>query len=132
MDLASIDTKDTANQGAVLELRGPDESALRKEDGSPITITLLGKDSDVFIKATNANTNRILKQGGRAKITAEGSRADGIAVLARCTVDWDGIKVEGEELACTYENAVKLYDRFGFIREQVDEFIGDRANFLKA
>ena len=55
-----------------------------------------------------------------------------MSLLAKCTTDWAGIVVEGETLDCTYENAVKLYGRFAWIMEQVDEFVADRANFTKA
>lgn len=132
MDLAQLDTTPVANEGVKLELRGPDDAPLRKSDGSPITITVLGKDSDAFVRQSNANANRYLNQKGRAKLSAEALKGEGISLLAKCTVDWDGIMVEGETLDCTYDNAVKLYDRFAFIREQVDEFIGDRSNFSKA
>lgn len=132
MDLSTIDTTATANEGAVLELRGPDDAALYTADGSPVTITLLGKDSDVYTREVNANANRFLKQRGKATITAEGSKADGIRLLAKCTADWSGIRVDGEDLPCNLENAVKLYNRFAWIKEQVDEFIADRANFTKA
>ncbi|MFN3858110.1 MAG: hypothetical protein ACK4RV_10190 [Caulobacter sp.] len=132
MDLAQIDTTKAANEGAVLELLGPDEAPLVDENGAPVTITLLGKDSEVFNRETNARANRVLNQRGRQKITVEASRAEGVRLLAKCTVAWAGIKVRGEFLDCTYENALKLYTEFAFIREQVDAFIGDRSNFTKA
>lgn len=133
MDLAQVDTASTANAGQKLELRGPDGAPLYKADGvTPVTLTLLGKDSDAFIKARNATANRYLKQRGKAQVTAEGSDADQIAILVRCTVGWDGIGIDEDETPFTPENAARLYNRFRFIREQADEFIDDRANFLKA
>jgi hypothetical protein len=132
MDLSTLDTKDTANEGAAMELRGPNGAPLFKADGTPITITLLGKDSDTYVADVNANANRFLKQRGNAVITAEGSKADAIKLLSKCTVGWDGITVDGAELPWSRENAVKLYNRFAWIKEQVDEFIADRANFTKA
>lgn len=131
MDLSTIDTTATANEGVDLELRGPDGALLTQDNGTPITIKLLGKDSDVFVREINANSNRALKQRGKPQ-TAEAQRADAIRLLAKCTVSWNGIKVSGEALACTYENAVAIYSKFAFIREQVDEFIAERANFTKA
>ena len=132
MDLSTIDTTETANEGAVLELRGPDDAPLFTKDGAPVTITLLGKDSDVYTRVVNANANRHLNQRGKPKRSIEGAKAEGVSLLAKCTTAWSGIVVEGETLDCTYENAVKLYSRFSWIMEQVDEFVADRANFTKA
>ena len=132
MDLNQLDTVSAANEGAKLELRDAQGSPSLKDDGAPVTITLLGKDSDVFVKQQNAVTNRRLAAGTRLKLTSEAIQADGTALLAKCTIGWDGIVVDGESLACTYENALKLYNRFPIIREQVDEFIGERGNFSKA
>lgn len=131
MDLAQLDTSPAANAGEKMELRGPNQAPVLKADNTPVTITLLGQDSDTFIKTKNAQGNRFLKQRGKATVTMEGSEADGVALLAKCTVGWDGIVVDGAELPCTYENAVALYNRFKFIREQADEFVAERANFLK-
>jgi hypothetical protein len=132
MDFAAFDTA-AASEGAVLELRDPAGAPLVDEDNNnaPVTITVLGGDSDVAVKERNSATNRILKQRGRGLITAESSQADGIRLLAKCTKAWSGIKVSGEVLECTYDNAVKFYTAYPFVRDQVDEFMGDRANFLR-
>ncbi len=123
---AKIDTKSAANEGAKMEVRDAAGVPLTKPDGTPITITLLGRDSDTFVKQENANTNRRLAQGPRLKLTAEALKAEAIGLLARCTVAWDF------DEPCTYETATELYTRFPAIKEQADEFIADRANFTKA
>lgn len=123
--LAQFDTSG-ANAGAKMEIRDPNGVPMFKADGSPLTITLLGRDSDAFIKAENQQTNRRLSQGTRVKLTAEALRADSIAVLARCTTAWD------LDEPCSYETAVALYTKFPAIREQADEFLTDRSNFTKA
>jgi hypothetical protein len=132
MDLSNLDTTAGANEGAILELRGPDGAPLRQADGSPVTLTLLGADSEQARKARNTATNRYLKTRGKVQITAEASEADGIAYLAKCTTAWSGIGIGQDETPFSYENAVKLYETFAFIREQADEFVAERANFLKA
>lgn len=120
------------DEGAVLDLRGLDGAQLFNNDGSPMTITLLGSDSDVAVKTRNANTNRRIQQGPRAKVTAESLVSEGAAYLAKLTTGWN-ITMGGEKPACTYEAALKLYSnpKLSFIREQADAFIEDRANFLK-
>lgn len=132
MDLAKIDTTETANSGVPMELRGPNGALVTKPDGSPVTIRLLGKDSDVYVKASHLMTNRILKQRGKVISTAEGLEADNIGLIAKCTVGWDGVTVDGEALPFSEDAARKLYTRFKFVREQVFEFIEDRGNFSTA
>ncbi len=133
MDLSALDTSTLANEGAVLELRGPDGNPVLQDDGSPVTITLLGEDSDIVTKHNNAITNQVLRStmGGPA-ITAEASRDNEIAKFAKATVAWDGIVLEGEKLACNEANAKAIYRRFSWIRDQVRAFMGDRARFLPA
>lgn len=125
--LAQFDTVSSANSGAKLELTDANGAAVLKADGTPVTITLLGKDSDVWVKAENAARNRRLAQGPRMKLTAEALESEAISALAKVTTAWDF-----DDKPCTYENAVALYTRYPLIREQVDLFVGDRANFTKA
>lgn len=126
MNLDQFDTVSAANEGVKMELTDVHGAVVLKEDGTPLTITLLGQDSDAWIKAENAAQNRRLAQGARMKLTAEALRSEAIASLAKVTVAWDF------EEDCTYENAVRLYTRYPLIRDQVDRFVGERANFTKA
>lgn len=128
----TLDTTTVANAGSVMEVRDANGAPLIQEDGRPVTITLLGKDSDVFVKHEAAATNRRLAQGTRVKLTAEALKADTIGGLAKCTVAWDGIGIDEDATECTYENALRLYNTFPDIRDQVSAFVDDRANFSKA
>lgn len=132
MDLSTLDTAELANQGSVLELRGPDGTPILQDDETPVTITLLGNDSDVLTKINNRHANQFLRGGtGGATVTAEMARANEINKFAAATVSWSGIKVDGEDLKCTEDAAKAVYRRFGWIRDQVRAFIDDRANFTK-
>jgi len=51
--------------------------------------------------------------------------------VIRCTLAWRGIVYEGEALECNPGNARRLYAALPWLREQVEAFIADRANFLK-
>lgn len=132
-DLGSLTNEYTPDAGSTLELRGPDDAQLFNDDGTPMTLTLLGADADVAVKARNANQNRRLQQGARMKLTAEGLDADGAAYLAKLTTGWN-ITLGGQKPPFTYEAALSLYRdaKLAFVREQADAFIADRANFLKA
>lgn len=134
MDLASIDTSELANKGVALELRGPNGAALFQDDNTPVSITLLGDDSDALARVNNINTNQFLRgtSSGQTGITAEQAKTNEINKFAAATVSWSGITVNGEVLDCTPDNAKSLYRRFPWIRDQVRAFISDRANFTKA
>lgn len=131
-DLATLATY-TPDEASTLELRGIDGAQLFNDDGSPMTISLLGEDSDVAVKARNRQTNRRIQQGPRAKLTAEGLNSDGNAYLAKLTVGWN-ITMGGEKAEFSQDAALKLYanPKLSFIREQVTAFVEDRANFLRA
>jgi hypothetical protein len=129
MDLSILDTSEAAEKGAVLEIMHPTENTLLG-----IQITLAGADSDLYRKIVNKNVNKRvqrMKPGQSIPFTAEEQEESGLNLLASCTLAWDGVVVDGETVPCNKENAKELYRRFPWIREQVDLFIGDRANFLR-
>ncbi|SFS42233.1 hypothetical protein [Brevundimonas viscosa] len=130
MDLASLDTADVANEGVAMPVHGPDGQPVLQEDGAAVTITLLGDDSDELVKFDRQLVNRSLRGG--QPITAELAEAKEISRLARATVGWSGIVLDGEVLKFSEENAKKLYKRLRWLRQQVRVFVADRANFMKA
>lgn len=136
MDFSKLDTAEIANEGAVMHVHGPDGRPVYQEDAEgkpteePVTISLLGDDSDVLVKFDRASVNANLR-GGQT-ITAEIAEAKSVNRLARATVGWSGVDLDGESLPFTEENAKKLYKRFRWLRQQAIQFISDRANFMKA
>lgn len=132
MDLSTLAV---TSDGQKLELRHPVEGTLLKTDkGEPITITLVGTDSDVFRKAQRAILDRRLNQKGKTKLSSAEIEQEGITTLASCTVGWSGIKIDGKELPFSKDNVKALYGRadLPWIKDQVDEFIADRSNFMMA
>lgn len=130
-DLSEIDTVAGANAGFDVKIYHPGT----KED-LDITIKVLGKDSDEFQKISRAQSKKrmakMTKGGGfrNSNVSLEEIERDGLELLAACTKSWTGVIVEGKPLDCTVPNAAMVYERFPWIREQVDEAIGDRANFI--
>jgi len=124
-DLAFLDTAAVAEQGAELALLHPGTG---KALG--ITIRLAGVDSDIYRKASRKITEKRLNRGRVGKLDLEAVEDEGLTVMAACTLGWSGVVVDGQELPCTRDNAQAVYRRFPWIREQVDAFMGDRANFL--
>jgi hypothetical protein len=143
MDLSTLDTSAGANAGAVLHLNGPSGQPLYEDvpedaapgfEPEPVTITLLGEDSEVVTKVNNEAANRFLRGMGNAQqqVTAESSKANEIKKFAAATVDWSNIEVDGKTIPFSSASAASLYRRFPWIADQIRVFISDRANFLKA
>lgn len=131
MDLSNFDTTAAAQAGAKLELKAPNGDPLLQDDGAPVTITLLGRDSDVWRRAERAALDRRVNTRKKTVQSADLER-DALEALVAVTVGWSGIVLDGNALDCTPPNVRRVYERFRWVREQVDEFVGDRANFLPA
>lgn len=148
-DLDEMDTTPMANEGAVMTVRSPaDNSIAYNDDGvkklgseewekepTPMTITLAGVDSERFKRANRKiTTRRDMQQRGQRRpkpIPQEEQEADNTEVLAACTIAWN-ITVGTSKPEFTHAEAVKIYSRYPWLQEQVDTFVGDRANFVKA
>ena len=133
---------------ATLELSNPqdgrpllidDPTGAKDEDGEikqiPVTISLIRSDGKQATEHTHQLRNRRLKTVGRKgkiKLTSSDLEEDSISLLVFCTRGWSGIVIDGDDLVCNAGNSRRLYadSRFTWIRSQVDEFIGDEANFL--
>lgn len=131
IDLSSIDTVKGSNDGFNVQIYHPGTN-----EDLGITIRVLGKDSDKFITVSRGqNKKRMAKmtKGGfrTTAIPVEEIEQDSLMLLAACTVGWVGVVVDGKALDFNEDNAVMVYERFPWIREQVDAAMGDRANFIK-
>jgi len=126
MDLSTLDVQKVAESGATLDVRHPVTGIAI--DGMKITV--LGTDSKTYRDAVKSRMRQRVNQRKKQDFDPDKAEREGLELLADLTVDWQGIELDGESLKCTRENCVKVYGRFSWIREQVDEFIADRANFL--
>lgn len=121
-----------ADDGAVLNIVHPET----EEVIEGMTITLLGQDSKVYRKLQmskqQAALNRISKGKKAVDFDAEKLAEDSIDDLVKLTVDWSGFMLDGKELDCTPANIRTVYGEWAWIKEQVQEFVADRANFFRA
>ena len=133
MDLTELDTSSAADEGVEMAVRHPVTNApLMMADGeTPITIRVAGMDSKIFRKAQRANQDRRMKGARYRAPTADELDAEATELVAKCTLSWRGVMIDGAELQCSFANAKQLYTRLPWLREQVDLFMGDRANFLQ-
>jgi len=126
MDLSTLDVKAVAEEGATLEVRHPVTGNLI--DG--MSVKVLGTDSATYRNAVKARIRRAANQRKKQDFDPDKAERDALELLADLTVGWDGVELDGEPLKCTRENCIMVYGRFPWLREQVDEFVADRANFL--
>lgn len=99
--------------------------------GEPLGIHLYlaSQDSEEYQKQLRRQQDKHLKKK-KMKMSAEEAENDNRELLVSCVLKWQGVIYNGEELECNVENARWLLKSFPFIEEQVNEFIGDRANFF--
>lgn len=134
-DLATLDTTDAAEKGERMEVMHPTSGAPLMNGSTAIALILAGQDSDRYRVADRKISNKRLatsRNGQRITLTSEGIEADNLQRLVACTISWQGVAWDGAEKECTPENVRAAYDRWPWMREQAEAFIGDRANFLKA
>jgi hypothetical protein len=121
-----------ADDGAVLEIAHPESEEIIEG----MTITLLGQDSKLYRKIQlgkqQAALNRMAKGKKAIDLDAEKLSEDSIDDLVKLTTAWSGFVLDGKDLDCTPENVRTVYSDWSWIKEQVQEFVGNRANFFRA
>lgn len=150
IDLDTLDTVAASDAGATIELTHP----VTKEPIG-INIKVLGKHSETFRELVRDRSNKRIKmesfasRRGKPTLprTAEQVEAEALNMLVACTTGWESgkldkegklldakpvIKMGGQEYPFTPANALTIYTKFLWMREQVDEGIGDLENFIKA
>ena len=123
-DLAKLDTAKVAEEGAELRVAHPTTG-----EDLGIKITLIGTDSKTFRDISKIRATMALKKKTR-EIDLDQNEQDSIELLARCTKGWSGITENGKDIQFNHENAVELYTKYLWLREQIDRFMADRSNFL--
>ena len=121
MDLLNLLPSDNA----AITLKHP----VSKSELEGMTISVSGHDSATFKNA--------IKERAKAQMSRKSADVDFIAndkeaveLLAKCTTGWTGITEGGKELPFSLANAIYIYTKYNWIREQIDNAIGDRANFF--
>jgi hypothetical protein len=124
MDFSQLDTASAAERGAIMYVEHPTTG-----ERTGAWIRLAGVDSKRFRDLVK---NRAREQMARKARTEDVDRIErsGLETLAHCTLEWHGITEGGKDLECNEENAAYLYGKYLWLREQVDSFMADRANFL--
>jgi hypothetical protein len=131
MDISTLALNEVKPQTMILS-HPVDGTSLYSDDGEPISITIHSADSDKFRSVMRQFGNKRLNEKKNKKQRMEELEEVSARILAKVTVSWENIVEEGKEITCTEENAFRLYMDYSWIREQLDEFVNDRSNFLKS
>ncbi len=152
VDIAALDTVTASDKGAEIELVHP-----TGQQPLGLFVTVLGKHSQIFRDHVRERVNDRLKQEANAQRrgktlpppTAEDAEAKAIELLVLCTQGWrsqlrdekgelipgtesPNWTMGGEELPFSVSNAIRIYTNSIWIRQQVDEAVGDLENFIHA
>lgn len=101
------------------------------KETKPVELILKGQASQSYRKAIDQMLKNDAKRGGK-KATPEQARAEGIEFLVAVSTEIKNLVLDGKPVD-NAEAFRKLYsdERFGWIKTQVNEFLGDTSAFLK-
>lgn len=134
--MLNIKTHAVCRTGKVKLTNGADEPLLDAA-GNQISITVFGPGSREYRKAEAHKSNQLiarLSKKGKATASAAEQDAEQAAFLAACTQSFDGFDYpapEDKPYTSQTEMFLAAYSdpEIGFIRDQVNEYIRDWANF---
>ena len=115
-----------------------DGKPLVTPEGKKAYVELKPSDSDVAESRRQTARRRILDQvskGKKIQQSPEQIDQDAAEILSLLTTGWFLVSVDGEVVddSYTYEKGLQVYrlTEFKWIKEQVEEFLEDRANFTQ-
>lgn len=125
--LDSLALKDTTT----LQLRNPATDELLFDGEDVVGIELYGSASKQYRNAITAMQNRALRRGNKQKATAEDLREESVKLLVACSARGVNLEYNGGPLDSA-DAFRELYSdpKFSWIKDQVDEAVGDVSRFL--
>lgn len=107
---------------------------LRNDDGSEMTITVYSPYSKHVKAVTHAQMNRRLQRaqrtGGRLNTTSEELDASSMDLLVKSIASWN-ITLGGTKPEFTEAKVREVFEKLPWVREQVDQGVGDLQGFLE-
>lgn len=133
-DAARLDTLTMSQVGTPMPVVSPRTGiAYLRDDGSPVTITLLGRASDVYRTQQRQLQERRADRNVRGIIaTPDELAAEDAQVLAACTVTWTMDELDGRPFPFSADNARLFWSDPRFIaqRDRGIRYIVDDGNFM--
>lgn len=109
------------------------DEPLVKDDGKEMTITVYAPHSAQYKSAIHEQTNRRIQKASKSKkvtFTAEELENATLELLAKTTKDWN-IQLNGKSPKFSVAEAVDLYSKLPWLRQQVMDAQEDYSTFLK-
>jgi hypothetical protein len=128
IDLSALDTGVSCDAPSTLEVLHP-----ATEEPTGVQIDLLGTDSAVARQMRREFSRTRLKQLGRKgklELTPEQVEREQVELLAALTTGWRNLSWKGEPLEFSRANARMLYEALPWLRDQVQEHVGDLGAYL--
>jgi len=129
-----MDLKDLTPKSNVVEVvvKHPiSKEPLTNDDGSQMKIVVYAPHSKEYKSQLFSQTNARIARGSDNKITAEELEESVITLYSGCTKEWN-ITYDGKKPELTPETAKKLYEEVFWIRDQIDDALGNYLNFMMA
>lgn len=129
MKILSYDLQADADEGAWLALRDPRTDApIYNDNGVQVRLKLLGHDSAKY----QSEQRKMAKRLAGKKPQIEALESAGRELLASVVVGWEGIlDDDGNDADCNFKNVIELFKQEPWAFSQADEFVMERANFIK-
>lgn len=130
MDLQNLDLASGANKGATMVVEHPITGEVLMNNGKEAKIHVLGLESDVANEYIRQQAQKNINR--RTKMSYNEAETGSINMLAKMITGWENIIDVGVEVEFNVENARNLLTKYKWLRQQVDAFVSDRANFFNA
>lgn len=136
LNLSVLDTVTPSTEGVELPILDPRTG----EPFGDVVFIVAGPDSDQFIRSSQKYIKRFVKQGKEEdkELDLVQEREDVIEMLSELILGWRNLYWDDEggeetdsQLEYSKENAVMVLRKVPTIRDQVQEFVQNRRNFIK-
>ena len=129
-DISSLSTKKANDEGRPLVLVDPSTGDdLINDAGEPMVILLVGSDSKEYRQYQSQIANKYRTRGKDPSLGQ--AQKMSIELLAKSTRGFENLQLNGEAIEFSTDGAEKLYSNYAIIKDQVDEFVHERTNFLE-
>jgi hypothetical protein len=134
-DIAKLDTFTRAEEGVAMEVVNPrTNKAVLDEEGRPVTITLLGRNSTTARQTYTRIRDRQMERANKGIIANDAEKdRDDVEYLSACTLGWSMTSMDDQPFGFSPENAKRLWGdpRMRTVREQAMAFVQNDGNFLR-
>ncbi len=107
---------------------GVDEKG-NPDQSKPVKILIFGPGSKEYREAGSIATNKQIKRGKKG-LTAQVINEDRLDILVACTIGFENFNYGGAAFSPATVRSLYSDADMGWVREQVEEQMGDFGNFL--